>query len=83
MVVRFTPVNELLWLLVRRKAPVDDLAPRELEVARLSADGRTNKAIARALGISPFTVRNQLTSIYDKLGITGRTELAALLAATD
>lgn len=83
VVVRCTPVHELLWLRARPKAPVDDLAPRELEVARLSADGRTNKVIARALGISPFTVRNQLTSIYDKLGITGRTELAALLAATD
>lgn len=52
------------------------LSPRELEIARFVADGLRNQDIARALGTSPNTVRNQLQQIYDKLGASGRTELA-------
>ncbi len=83
IVVMFDPANELIWLRARRRGLVDDLSPREAEVARLSAAGQSNKEIAQALGVSPFTVRNQLTAIYSKLGVSTRTELAVQVTELD
>ena len=54
--------------------PVSD---RELEVLRLMAQGSGNGQIAEALGISPNTVRNHVSSIYDKLGVTSWREAIA------
>ena len=42
--------------------------------------GLVNKDIANELGISEKTVRNCLTTIYDKLNVTGRLELALFLS---
>jgi ATP/maltotriose-dependent transcriptional regulator MalT len=52
------------------------LTERELEIATLAAEGRSNKAIGRALGISPRTVGTHLSRIYRKLGISSRAALA-------
>jgi DNA-binding CsgD family transcriptional regulator len=49
-------------------------------VARLAADGRTNREIARGLYVTPKTVETHLAHAYAKLGITGRAGLAAALA---
>lgn len=53
-----------------------ELTPRELEIAHLIATGKTNRAIAAFLGLSPRTVENHLYSMYSKLGVRSRTELA-------
>jgi two-component system NarL family response regulator len=50
------------------------LTPRELSALRLMADGRSNKEIATALGISERTVKTHLGHLFDKLGVTSRTE---------
>jgi len=50
------------------------LTPRELAVLRHMADGRSNKEIASALGISERTVKTHLGHLFDKLGVTSRTE---------
>ncbi|MEX2588259.1 MAG: LuxR C-terminal-related transcriptional regulator, partial [Actinomycetota bacterium] len=55
------------------------LTPRELEVARMAAAGLTDKQVAEQLFLSPRTVGNALYSAYQKLGVRGRDELAALL----
>lgn len=55
------------------------LTPRELEIAHFVARGKTNRAIAAALYVSQRTVENHLYSIYSKLGIGTRTELAFLM----
>jgi DNA-binding CsgD family transcriptional regulator len=61
-------------------AAVDELTPRELEVAVAVADGATNPAVAAALGISVRTIEDHLTRIYRKLDIEGRRALPAALA---
>jgi signal transduction histidine kinase/DNA-binding CsgD family transcriptional regulator len=53
-----------------------DLTAREREVVALLAQGRDNKAIALALGITPRTVGFHLDNIYAKLGVRSRTEAA-------
>lgn len=53
------------------------LSPREREVVRLIARGRTNKEIAKRLSISVRTVERHRSSIMDKLGLQNRAELAA------
>lgn len=55
------------------------LTERELVVARMAAEGRTNGEIASALGTSARTVGNQLQAVYQKLGVNSRSQLAPLL----
>jgi DNA-binding CsgD family transcriptional regulator len=50
------------------------LTPRELEVLRLLAEGASNKAIARRLGISVHTAKFHVGSLLDKLDASGRTD---------
>lgn len=59
------------------------LTVRELEVARHVARGLTSPQIAYVLGTSKFTVRNQLVSIFDKLKVASRAELAAYMASKE
>ncbi len=49
-----------------------ELTPRELEVLRLVAAGRTNRAVADALVLSEKTVARHLSNIYAKLGVSSR-----------
>ena len=58
------------------------LTPRERELVRLVASGRSNREIAAAVHLSEKTVRNNLSSAFSKLGIARRTEVAPLLAGT-
>lgn len=55
------------------------LSAAELEVALAVTRGESNAEIARARRASPRTIANQLASAYRKLGLTGRSELTALL----
>jgi DNA-binding NarL/FixJ family response regulator len=52
------------------------LTGREREVLRMVGDGHPNKVIARRLGISERTVKAHLTSVYQRLGVTDRTQAA-------
>ncbi len=52
------------------------LTMSEYTVARCFANGLTHKAIARATGRSPNTVRNQIARLYDKLGVNNKAALA-------
>lgn len=77
--VHFMLVFDMFLLNARPRTAVDDLSKRELEIARHFANGLTNKEIALKVGLSPATVRNHLSSIYLKLGVDNKAELATLL----
>ena len=56
---------------------IDQLTPREREIAEVACTGVTNKQIAEKLTISEATVRHHLGVIFSKLGVSTRSELAA------
>jgi DNA-binding NarL/FixJ family response regulator len=57
---------------------LDLLSARERQVIQYLAAGMTNNEIANALGLSHHTVKNYLFRIFDKLGVSNRTELLSL-----
>jgi ATP/maltotriose-dependent transcriptional regulator MalT len=62
--------------------PLDLLAPQDLQIARLAAEGLSNREIGQQLYLSHRTVGNHLYRIFPKLGITSRAELAAVMGAS-
>ena len=52
------------------------LTPRELEILNLIVDGHSNFGIARALGISEKTVKTHCSRLFQRLGVTDRTQAA-------
>ena len=58
-----------------------ELTPRERDVALLAAEGLSNREVGLRLYLSEGTVRNYLSTAFDKLGVSRRAELARLVAA--
>lgn len=67
----------LLSVAAQRRLPA--LAPRELNVALLYAEGRSSKEIARETGLSPATVRTYLREAYLRLGVSDKVALGRAL----
>lgn len=65
----------------RRRDPstLDELTSQELQIARLLVDGRTTREAAAALFLSPKTIEYHLRSVYRKLGVKSRPDLARAL----
>lgn len=76
IVVRAAPLKDLILLQAREKTEVDGLGRRERMAAQQFARGKTYQQVAEALGVSASTVRNQLRSVYKKLGVRDKAELA-------
>jgi len=62
--------------IVRAAAAHDDLTPREVEVLRQLAQGRSNKEIANTLAIGDETVKTHVGSVLAKLGVENRAQAA-------
>lgn len=60
----------------------DTLSPREREVLALVVEGRSNKAIAETLFVSPNTIKTHVASLLNKLHAETRVQLAAMAART-
>jgi two-component system nitrate/nitrite response regulator NarL len=58
------------------------LTQRQQQIVRLMGEGLSNKEIARRLSLSPFTVKNQVHDILDRLQVTSRSEAAARIHRT-
>ena len=65
----------------QRGAEGEALTPSEDRIARLAAEGLSNRAIAEQLFLSPKTVEMHLSHVYRKLGIASRRELDRALGA--
>jgi DNA-binding NarL/FixJ family response regulator len=59
------------------------LTPRESEVVHLLADGLSTREISQKLALTEHTIRNYLSAIYDKLGVSSRVELALYAVARE
>lgn len=87
VVLRFSYRTPDSLIAASKAAPVDPakraaeigLSPRELDVARLVADGLTNDEVSTRLSISSRTVATHLSRIYDRLDLPGRAALARLV----
>ena len=71
--------------LIRSNTPstrhlVDSLSPQESRVLALIAEGKTNKEVAQDLNLAEKTVKNYLSTVFEKLHVTRRTQAAALYA---
>jgi DNA-binding NarL/FixJ family response regulator len=73
-------VGDLLQYLHAQSAaaerPKFRLTPRERQVVAAVVDGLTNKDIARRFTLSEDTIKHHLSSIFDKVGVSNRLELA-------
>jgi DNA-binding NarL/FixJ family response regulator len=52
------------------------MSEQQWKILELLAEGMPNKMIGRKLGIAPSTVKNQLTVVFGRLGVTNRTQAA-------
>jgi DNA-binding NarL/FixJ family response regulator len=60
-------------LVQRVKTPAPSLSPRETEVLRLVAAGKSNPSIATELYVGEATVKTHLLHVFEKLGVSDRT----------
>jgi DNA-binding CsgD family transcriptional regulator len=78
--IRLSSGDEAADLAIIRQARPDsdlNLTPREKDVLVLLAEGASNKAIARQLGISVHTAKFHVGSLLEKFDATGRTDVVA------
>jgi DNA-binding NarL/FixJ family response regulator len=65
----------------RAASPLNDLTPRELDVLREMAQGRTNPGIAKKLSLSESAIEKYATSIFSKLGLSEESDTHRRVAA--
>jgi two-component system response regulator DevR len=76
-------ITERVLSIIRSNAPgtrstLDSLSPQERRVLALIADGRTNKEVAAEMGLAEKTVKNYLSTVFEKLHVSRRSQAAAL-----
>ena len=61
---------------VKSGGGMSQLTPREAEVVQLLTEGMSTRELSHKVGVTEHTIRNYLSNIYDKLGVSSRVELA-------
>ena len=61
---------------IEREDPINRLSPRQMEVLKLIAKGRSNLEIAQKLGCQITTVKQHVSAILERLGLPSRTKAA-------
>jgi DNA-binding NarL/FixJ family response regulator len=69
--------------LIKPGGGIARLTPREAEVVHLLAEGLSTRDISQKLALTEHTIRNYLSAIYDKLGVSSRVELALYAVARE
>lgn len=59
------------------------LTPREAEIVHLLAEGMSTRELSQKIGVTEHTIRNYLSNIYDKVGVSSRVELALYAIARE
>lgn len=77
--IKSEPVKDFVLLSARERTAIDALSRREMEIAQRFSEGKSHKEIATELDISPATVRTHLSTVYNKMQIRSKIELATLL----
>lgn len=74
----FHPIiqKQLLRRATGARLPHEDLTPRELDILKEIAAGKSNKSIAFDLGLTEGTVKGYVSTVLSKLGVTDRTQAA-------
>jgi two-component system nitrate/nitrite response regulator NarL len=65
----------------RAPSPAERLTRRERQIVVAVSAGESNREVARRLGLAEDTVKHHLTNVFDKIGLSNRTELAAWATA--
>ena len=63
----------------RQNVALDELTPQEVRIARLVAEGLSNKQIGERMFLSHRTIASHLYQIFPKLGVTSRAQLPTIL----
>lgn len=79
LVIELKQSDNLRFLEVKARSPLDKLTARECEIVGRYANGETYSAISAALALSPTTVRNHIAHCFKKLDVKNKAELANLL----
>jgi DNA-binding CsgD family transcriptional regulator len=74
--LNITPTGAFRYMQVLALSAMDSLSPRELGIVTRYAQGKTYAEIAKALALSPATVRNHIAHCYRKLAVNNKAELA-------
>jgi DNA-binding NarL/FixJ family response regulator len=61
--------------------PRERLTPKEIQVATLVWEGLTNREVSKLMGTTEQVIKNHLRSIFDKIGVWSRLELAMYVAS--
>jgi DNA-binding NarL/FixJ family response regulator len=77
----YLPPDFARQLAAEKAAPAAAMSAQQSKILQLLAEGLPNKEIARQLGIASSTVKNQLTVVFDRLGVTNRTQAAIVARA--
>lgn len=64
------------WARPERRTQAGNISPREMDVLRHICQGKTNKDVARELGLTEITVKMHVRSLCAKMNVTNRTQIA-------